>query len=54
MEKHARYYPLTKRVSSFIRSFTSEVAEHQNRESMNDLEEKTQTCSLVETESFAH
>lgn len=54
MQKHARYYPLTKRVSSFLRSFSSEVAEHQDRESMNDLEEKTQTCSLVETKSFVH
>lgn len=29
------------RVSNFLRSFTSGVAEHQNRENMNDLEEET-------------
>lgn len=40
-------------VSNFL-SFTSGVAEHQNRESMNDLEEETPTCSWVETESFVH
>lgn len=54
MQKHARYYPLMEKVSNFLSSFTTEVAEHQNRESMNDLEEETQTCSRIETKSFVH
>lgn len=54
MQKHAKYYPLMVRVRvrNFLGSFTSGVAEHQNRESMNDLEEETQTCSWVETKSL--
>lgn len=34
--EHARCYPLSERVSNFLRSFINGVAEHPNRRSMND------------------